>query len=288
MADRTPIEAKSLDYQEDLPADKDRVWTLLQSYSNMPSNEIEAHLRIIVGYLQFSSMCMVTDLHLQRERGWNIFPYGCIGRWTFLDCTITSSPEYSNILARIRSGAVFLDAGCAFGYVLRQLASDGAPAANLVGIDLRQGFLDLGYELFKDRDTFEGRLLAGDLLSPSDDSLDEMDGKIDIIHAAALFHLFDWEDQVTLGIRLVKFFKADADKAMVVGRQIGTLYPSDRATYKDHGGPGWYRHNLETWQDLWDEIGDKTGTAWRVSGTIRPFADNSTGRAALNFVIHKC
>lgn len=164
MTDRTPVEAKGLDYQEDLPADKDRVWNLLKSYSNIPSDEIEAHLRSIVGYiLQSSSVCTVTDLHLQRERGWKIFPYGCIGRWTFLDCTITSSPEYSNILERIRSGDVFLDAGCAFGYVLRQLASDGAPAANLMGTDLRQGFLDLGYELFKDRDTFEGKFLAGDL-----------------------------------------------------------------------------------------------------------------------------
>lgn len=50
MTDRTPIEAKGLDYQEDLPADKDRVWNLLQSYSNIPPNEIEAHLRSIVGY----------------------------------------------------------------------------------------------------------------------------------------------------------------------------------------------------------------------------------------------
>lgn len=157
-----------------------------------------------------------------------------------------------------------------------------------MGTDLRQGFLDLGYELFKDRDTFESKFLAGDLLSPSDNSLDEMDGKVDIIHAAALFHLFDWEDQVTLGVRLVKFFKVDADKAMVVGRQIGTLYPKDRVTYKNDGGPGWYRHNLETWQYLWDEIGDKTGTKWRVSGTIRPFDDGGSGRAALNFVINKC
>lgn len=183
-----------------------------------------------------------------------------------------------------------LDAGCAFGYVLRQLAVDGAPAANLIGTDLQQGFLDLGYDLFKDRDTFEGKFLAGDLLNPDDHSLDEINGKVDIIHAAALFHLFDWEDQVKLGIRLVKFFKKGANKAMVVGRQIGTLYPLDRATYKEEDGPSWYRHNLETWQDIWDEIGDKTGTEWKVSGTIREMQQStgsSSGRAGLNFVINK-
>lgn len=39
---------------------------------------------------------------------------------------------------------------------------DGAPAANLIGTDIQQGFLDLGYDLFKDHDTFEGRFMAGD------------------------------------------------------------------------------------------------------------------------------
>lgn len=183
-----------------------------------------------------------------------------------------------------------LDAGCAFGYVLRQLVMDGAPAANLIGADIQQGFLNLGYDLFKDRDTFEGKFLAGDLLNPDDHSLDEINGKVDIIHAAALFHLFDWEDQVVLGTRLVKFFKKDASKAMIVGRQIGTLYPRNRATYKNEDGPGWYRHNLETWQDLWDEIGEKTGTKWKVNGTIREMqqsAQGSLGRVGLNFVINK-
>lgn len=48
MIDYTPNVAN--DYQEDLPADKDRVWNLLQSYSNIPPEEIESHLRDIVGY----------------------------------------------------------------------------------------------------------------------------------------------------------------------------------------------------------------------------------------------
>lgn len=183
-----------------------------------------------------------------------------------------------------------LDAGCAFGYVLRQLAFDGAPALNLIGIDLQQGFLDLGFDLFKDRDTFGGKFLAGDLLSPDDDSLDEINGKVDIIHAAALFHLFDWEDQVTLGARLVNFFNKNSSNAMVVGRQIGTLYPPDRATYKQQDGPHWYRHNLETWQELWDEIGDNTGTKWKVCGSIQEMQKSTSstpGRAGLNFVIKK-
>ncbi|KAK5790188.1 hypothetical protein VI817_007475 [Penicillium citrinum] len=77
---------------------------------------------------------------------------------------------------------------------------------------------------------------------------------------------------------------------MVVGRQIGTLYPRNRAIYKNEDVPGWYRHNLETWQDLWDEIHDKTGTKWKVNGTIREMQQStqgSSGRAGLKFVINK-
>ncbi|KAJ5286788.1 hypothetical protein N7478_002474 [Penicillium angulare] len=177
MTDRTSTEANRFDYHEELPADKERVWSLLQSYSHIPRDEIESHLRDI----------------------------------------------YFNILECLKSGGVLLDAGCAFGYILRQIAIDDAPAANLIGIDLQRGFLDLGYDLFKDRDTFEGKSLASDLLNPDDHSLDVINDTVDVSHAAALFHLFDWEDQVSLGTRQVKFFKKDAKQAMIVGRQIGTL-----------------------------------------------------------------
>ncbi|PON28818.1 hypothetical protein TGAM01_v201926 [Trichoderma gamsii] len=272
MTDHTLIESKTLDYYEELPDNKERIFNLLQSYSKIPVDKIEDHLRDI------------------RDRAWKVFPYGCIGRWLFLDCVITSSPEYPRILKRLEAGEVLLDAGCAFGYVLRQLAADGSPASNLIGTDLQQGFIDLGYELFKDRDSFSARFIAGDLLKPEDPNLDSIDGKVDIIHAAALFHLFDWDDQVTLGSRLVKFFKPDAN-AMLVGRQVGTLYPTKRGTQKDQDISGWYRHNLETWQQLWDEIGDKTGTQWRVRGTLQEMQSRTTGndlgRASLNFVIAK-
>lgn len=101
MTDHTPTEAYSFDYYEELPADKERVWSLLKTYNHIPANEVERHLRDI------------------REKGWKKFPYGCISHWIFLDCVITSSPEYSNILECLKPGGVLLDAGCAFGYVLR-------------------------------------------------------------------------------------------------------------------------------------------------------------------------
>lgn len=175
--------------------------------------------------------------------------------------------------------------------MLRQLAVDGAPEQHLVGTDIQQGFLDLGYELFKDRDTFQAQFIAGDLLSPETAAFESMLGKIDIIHAAALFHLFGWEDQVKLGTRLVQFFKPEARDAMIVGRQIGTFAPMDLASHRKQGS-GWYRHNMQTWQQLWDEVGQNTGSRWKVEGSLRGMpqaaATGTPGpRAGLNFVIRR-
>jgi len=36
------------DYPQELPADRERVWNLLQTYSKIPPDEIEKHVRDIV------------------------------------------------------------------------------------------------------------------------------------------------------------------------------------------------------------------------------------------------
>jgi len=91
-------------------------------------------------------------------------------------------------------------------------------------------------------------------------------------------------------VRLVKFFKPDAKKALVLGRQIGNLHPLDPIAHAEQG-LGWYRHNMETWQQLWDVIGEKTGTKWVATGTVREMQRETFGpggpRAGMNFVVSK-
>ena len=191
------------------------------------------------------------------------------------------------MLSRIKAGATFLDAGCCFGYVLRQLALDGAPPVNLIGSDLRQEYIDLGYELFRDRESFGARFLTGNLLEPSDAALAELDGTVDIIHAASLFHLFSWADQVRLGERLVRFFKPNGEGPMVFGRQRGSAEPVNRDG-KDVGELVRYDHDPKTLQELWDEIGSRTGTIWKVDARL----DNESwgeqnSRTSLKFAVYK-
>jgi len=275
-------------YQEELPVDQAKARKLLESYSHIPPGDIEPHLRAVVCGLSLPQPhgSARTDLR-QREKAWDIFPYACIGRWRFLDLYITALPEYPDVLSRIKAGATFLDAGCCFGYVLRQLAADGAPPSRLVGLDLRQEYIDLGYELFRDRATFGARFLAGNMLDAADVSLAPLDGAIDIVHAASFFHLFSWADQVRLGVRLVRFFKPDAKEALVFGRQRGSCAPLARVG-RDGEDLARYDHNPATLQELWDEIGKTTGTRWRVDARMDEESWGEVNRRlAIKFAIYK-
>ena len=129
--------------------------------------------------------------------------------------------------------------------------------------------------------------MTGNVLDSGDKALESLDGKIDIIHAASFFHLFSWDDQVRVGERLVSFFKPNAEKATLVGRQMGTHTPGPR-TGEAGEGSSRYRHNVESFQELWNVIGERTGTKWKVSGEAR---DERVGpdveRTILQFTVIK-
>ena len=203
---------------------------------------------------------------------------------------IATQPLYPELLDRAKNNnAVILDCACCLGQALRQLAFDGAPASNLIGLDLRPEFIDLGYEFFKDRDGFAAKFVTGDMLTPDDDSLRVLDGKVEIIHAASFFHLFGWDDQVTVGARMVRFFKEGIEDATVLGRQVG--HPGEPLSPEEHG-EGRYHHNERSMQNLWDVIGWKTGTKWKVSAEVKSHVEEMEGgekekRTMIWFVVRK-
>ncbi|ROV90629.1 hypothetical protein VMCG_10026 [Cytospora schulzeri] len=172
--------------------------------------------------------------------------------------------------------------GLCFGHILRQLVFDGAPSVNLTGTDIRQEFIKLGYELFRDRDTFEAKFVTGDILDDRDEGLAILDGKFDIIHAAAFFHLLDWSTQVKNGARLVQLFKPGTRSALLVGRQIGSRQPL-RVEQSVEKGERTYLHNIETMQDMWNVIGEDTGTIWEVTGRVVDSAFDGLDRTFVEF-----
>lgn len=165
--------------------------------------------------------------------------------------------------------------GCCLGHVIRQLIVDGVSSERLYGTDLQPLFLDLGYELFRDRNKEKSRatFVAGDMLDEDDAGLEELTGKIDVIYASAFFHLFEREGQVKAAKRMVRFFNANNTGAMIFG---------------SNGGPkiqGWEKYVLdaESWQGLWDEVGEATGTSWRTEMEI----ETSEGWIKVRFAVYR-
>ncbi|KAK5662609.1 hypothetical protein OQA88_8523 [Cercophora sp. LCS_1] len=264
-----------LRYQRDLP-DKThlaKAWNLFQQYSHIPEDEIEPHVRRV------------------RDKAFSVFNYPCLGRFRFLDLYITTHPFYPSLITRTQAGEILLDAGCCVGQALRQLAHDGAPQANLRGLDLRPEFVELGYELFKDKDTFGAKFVTGDIFDIEDAGLQQLDGTVDIVHAAAFFHLFGWDEQVKIGERFVRFFRREQKNAVVLGRQVGTRNPGS----VEEQMRLWkrYHHDEASMQRLWDEIGERTGTRWRVEAELETGVDVLEGggeeveRTTIRYLVRK-
>ncbi|KAE9378513.1 methyltransferase domain-containing protein [Stipitochalara longipes BDJ] len=217
---------------------------LLENYSKIPAAEVENHV------------------HKIRDEAWQIWPYPCIGGFRFLDLAISLSPNYPTILERLKTGNEnFLDLGCCFGQEIRRLVHDGAPSSHLWGADLRPEFFDLGYKLFQDKDTLQAKFMAADIFDPSS-PLKDLEGKIDIIYAGSFLHLFNYEQQIAVCKRIVEILRAKKG-SFVLGRQAGNVEAGERV-HRTNPAQSMFRHNEESFKKMWAEVGEATGTKWKV------------------------
>src|SRR4051812_13987345 len=112
--------------------------------------------------------------------------------YQFLDLHLPTTAIYPSLLARLTTQSdKFLDIGCCFGQEIRQLILDGVPSANTYGGDRHSGFFDVGYDLFRDRESLHPTtFIAADVFDDASALVTELAGKVDVIYAGALFHLF--------------------------------------------------------------------------------------------------
>lgn len=119
----------------------------------------------------------------------------------------------------------------------------------------------MGYRLFLDRDTLKAKFIEADITDPNS-VLSELDGKIDIIYAASFLHLFNYKGQIEVCKRLVKLLREKKD-SLILGRQVGNINAGEYVQTTNESGI-MYRHNPESFKKMWDEVGEETGTKWRV------------------------
>ena len=166
-----------------------------------------------------------------------------------------------------------MDAGCCFGQEIRFLVfREGIAADHLYAFDLEPVFIDLGYELFRDRDKLHATMFSGNILAdptaPDGKGLEFLEGRMDIVHAASLLHSWGWDDMLIATKRLASLTRKQPG-SMIIGNQMGSL---NAGHYPMPTGEGFnYRHNVESMERFWAQLGEETGSSWRVeSGMFLP------------------
>ncbi|KAJ5871235.1 uncharacterized protein N7529_003588 [Penicillium soppii] len=89
---------------------------------------------------------------------------------------------------------------------------------------------------------------------------------LDIVHAGALFRLLGLGDQGRVGVRCVTLSRHRADALIVVCRVENESLDHGEQAEQDRVG---FRHDMRSWGELWNEIGEQTGTVWKPT-TIEP------------------
>jgi SAM-dependent methyltransferase len=230
-------------YEADLTSIPPSFSALLSQYSKVPPDAQLAHIVSL------------------RNRAYESHPYPCLGRFRFMDLDLSNHPLYQDVLSRLKSSdsdELFLDFGCCIGQDIRKLLQDGAPASKIYGSDLLPAFIDTGYELFRDSSTFPGSHFvapADAFDSSADNALAPFDGKITILHISAVFHLFRLEKQRPLARRVLQLLSR-GKRCLVLGGQTANVKAGEYA--RRNGSLRW-RHNSESWAELWGEAAREFG-----------------------------
>ncbi|KAK3896807.1 hypothetical protein C8A05DRAFT_48312 [Staphylotrichum tortipilum] len=261
MATGPELGSKSKDvvwYRPAIPVLSEPVQDLLENYSHY------AHDEVITRVLEI------------RDQMWDIFPWPCVGCFTFLDLSLSQHDDYASILDRLKHGAIFLDVGCCIAQDLRKLVHDGALAKNLFGLEPQADFLSLATHFFRDGDRLPAeQFIHSDFMDRGNVRLRELEGKVDIIQLGLVLHLWDWDEQIEACKRVVELLRSESE-SVIVGQTVGNL-----AGMKAPIVPGkiGFHHNVETFMKMWREVGRATGTKWDVQANL----DEESGPDAIRW-----
>jgi len=222
-----------------------------------------------------------------RELAWDVFHYRCIASLLFVNYNLSEAygtEWYYDVLQRLKKGDKVLDVGCAFGQIARNFVFDGAPAENVWSMDLREAFWDLGYDMYKDRDTFKTPFFEGDI--SDHEFMKEYDGKFDFIHAASFFHIFNLESQYKVVQRMTKLLSSKPG-SVIFGRQVGCSVPRHFSSHPIRLGKGLYMHSVQSFTDMFEDAapGKWDIQAWLTTRNPRPESKEKGRPGRLRFII---
>lgn len=179
-----------------------------------------------------------------------------------MDLSLHRQPSYQRILEAVSGPETLLDIGCCIAQDLRKLVHDGARSRNLVGLEVTPGLVEVAYDFFNDHDAFEGRFINADLFDLNHPNLIALRESSSIVHLGMVLHTWDLEGQARACARVVEFLQARPG-VLVVGQAVGHLHAQETGARKRI-----FRHNRESFERLWDDVGRRTNTKWQVRAEL--------------------
>ncbi|KAG2107084.1 hypothetical protein BD769DRAFT_1366345 [Suillus cothurnatus] len=211
-------------------------------------------------------------IDVQKE-AYKVAPYGCIREFDFLHPNISKLHNYNHILKRGSEGAILLDVGSCLGADVRKAVEDGFPARNIIASDIKEAFSELGRKLFKSSsepilfipgDVFDPGFLS--ISQPANSvpegampdiqtlqSLNDLHGRVGVIHTSKLFHLFDEEKQLELARALGGLLSCESG-SIICGTQVVSLEKGIVRRTVLGIDISYFSHSQESWTSLWDGV----------------------------------
>jgi SAM-dependent methyltransferase len=182
-----------------------------------------------------------------------------VGEFSFITMGLSLHPSYPSLVSRLCSSTTtFLDLGTCVGQDLRKLVYDGAPSQNLFGCDIFPQYESVGYELFRDRETFQNRFITADLFdTTSESALMRTKGTWDVISIVMFLHVFDRNTQILACTRILQLLSRKPG-SMIIGAQTGSTQPEEHVLKPPFVAEGEYktvyRQSQETFTDMWKMV----------------------------------
>lgn len=165
---------------------------------------------------------------------------------------------------------MFLDIGTCLGQDIRALIHAGAPPSTVAGAELSGAFIELGYELFRDRPETV-RVVRADVLAPLEavgNPLAEWRGQLRVVQLGMILHLFSWEESIVAFVNTIELLR-DEKGVLVIGQASGNVDGVETMTLSPGGGDKrTWKHNVQSFRRLVRDVEARTGTRWDVKAGL--------------------
>lgn len=127
----------------------------------------------------------------------------------------------------------------------------------MVGLDLMREYIDLGYELFQDRERLSSTFIAQDFFEDTP-KIENTARKAKVINSGYFMHLFTWGTQLNVAKRMIQL-AAPERGAIILGVHFGSraagTWGSVPSCFSEM-----FHHNQKTLSKLWQQAGAETKT----------------------------